>query len=396
LGDPIDFDLDLDIPPLFTPDLGGGTDVPYTAIGGTEPEPGGECLDAIGPDDESDWFTDLGSAISITGGVLTCDEGSSAINTAIVIGWDDDWQLTAVVDGSVVGAGDPEPSLGVVTSVAFGVGAFIAMYDDGASFDVGTGEGGVESHLSQPFDVQSPMIWTLTRLGTWFFWSITQGANHAQGAISWGTPAETGDLAIRVLSNSESFALSDAQFCTGAATGLESVTPVPGDWTTEFGTITYPDDGELSFADTGDAQAFYDDAAGDVFPFAAATRFRWSGHAHITGTDECFIAFYLMDDAESVFAAVELQISVGLGDLVNFYQFVGPGDTVVLAIPDVFDFVMDWNPDADSLTLWIDGDLVGSVALGTWPTGTDIFPHVWHSEADTMAADLTGMVFVVG
>jgi hypothetical protein len=386
LGDLIDFDLDLDIPPLFTPGGIGGTDVPYSAIGG---EPGGggggDCETPLA----ADWEVDSGSP-SLDDGFVSAMSPASAHATGLPVPAGVPWELRATVQ------------LGTGHSVEVGVGFtglggrfWALLYATDETFpgiEAGTlSDTTFDTHNFTGSSVPVVLTWNPDTE------ELTADFDGGLEILVASEPAPTSstlypyvriyDTGTSPLTGSE---VSDIELCF---TGIGVVIPAPGEWTTELGSITYPDDGALSFAATPDAQASYDDT-GAVFPLAAATRFRWFGHCDRTGTDEVLVGFWLMNAGSTVSAGIEWQFSAG-GDLVNLYSFAGFESDDVGAIPDEFDFAIDWNPTAGTISLSIDGSPRGSASLGTWP-GDDLFPKVSHGEAGTMALDLTGMYFVVG
>lgn len=364
----------------------------------------GGCVDAVGPDDESDWLTDFGTAISIAGGVLNANEGSSAINTAIAIGWGDDWQLTAVVEGSVVGPGTPEPWLGIVTNTSFGIGAEISMWDDGASFQV-TSNGDDFDTFSAPFDVESPMIWTLSRLGAWVFWSITQGSNHWAGTLTWGTPLSEDDpLALRVYSSNGSMQLDSAQYCTGS--GIGAVLPVA--WHAYYGGWSFVDPTEAHFAGaadefcSGSPGAEYSGfayAGGTGTPFDGSQRIRMSGHVELGGTLSDAAIFIGLQDATQ--SGDGSGFDWATGNSVNSYSWVGfDNDTIDLTIP--FDFSLDWNPGASTFAVVLTDPAGPTVlashtqALGSWPVAARLPVFQATGNHCAMSMGVTDIVVVVG
>jgi hypothetical protein len=381
----IDFDLDLDIPPLFTPGGTGGTDVPYSAIGGEPGGGGGDCETPLA----ADWEVDSGSP-SLDDGFVSAMSPASAHATGLPVPAGVPWELRATV------------FLGTGHSVEVGVGFdglggrfWALLYATDETFpgvEVGTIAGtDFDSHNYTGSSVPVVLTWNP---GTG---DLTADFNGGQVVLVASDPSPTSatlypyvriyDTLTSPLTGSQ---VSAMELCF---TGIGVVIPAPGEWTTELGSITYPDDGAVSFAATPDAQASYDDT-GAVFPLAASTRFRWFGHCDRTGTDEVFVGFWLMNAGNTVSAGIEWQFSAG-GDLVNLYSFAGFEDDDVGALPDEFDFAIDWNPTAGTISLTIDGSPRGSASLGTWP-GDDLFPKVSHGEAGTMSLDLTGMYFVIG
>jgi hypothetical protein len=210
------------------------------------------------------------------------------------------------------------------------------------------------------------------------------------------------DLTISTTTTLKFFGEQDAEHISPVRTevytitggGLGPVIPAPGDWTTEFGVISYPDDGALSFHDPDDAQAYYDDG-GAVFPLTEETRFRWSGHIEFNATDEVFIQWALQSGDDTVIAYVEILRQAGGDPYLAVTGFAGGGfDELPVPIADSGDFVFDWNPGAGTLTATYDGNSV-STSLGTWP-GAGLYPKISHGTAVTMDTDLTGMVFTIG
>lgn len=346
---------------------------------------GGVCEDAVGPDDpSSDWFTDIGTAIAVVAGELDCNEGSTGYNDAIAIAWDDDWQLTAVVEGSIVGPGTPEIELGIVTDEFFGIGAQISMYDDGASIDITTfGDGAFPD--SQPFDVQAPMIWILARLGAWVFWSITQGANHLAGSLLWGSPPETGTLAIRVLCNNGSMQMTSAQHCVGSGIGE----PIAANWTALVGSWSFPGDTEAINGGTGDADAY---AAGHVFD--GTERCRWRGAVSFGATDETLFTFAL-DDSEGAATGdfCGFQVTIGATPAVDVSTFDGFQETLSLDLAGGDVFFFDADPGANVFRLTLQG-LTHVYPLGTWPGPKTL--HVQHGTGIAVDLDVTDMAIVGG
>lgn len=381
LGLDIDFGIDLDIPSGF----GGAFDPAWLVTSSPGGSEGTSCEDAIGPDDESDWTTDLGTAIAISGGELTCAEGASAYNDAIAIGWGDDWQLTAVIEGGVVGPGTPEPTVGIVTDYSFGTGASIAMYDDGASIDV-IAPGDSSFFTLSPFDVETASIWTLTRLGAWVYWSITQGSNHYTGALAWDSPTETGALAIRVLSNNGNLIATSMQLCTGSGIGEVVASP---DWTALTGSWTFGADDEAHNSETTDADAY---AAGHVFD--GTERCRWRGAVAFGATDECIFTFAL-DDTEGAATGniCGFQVYVSATPQVDVYTFDGFQETLSLDLSGGFVFLFDADPGDTEFRLVLDG-VTRTYPLGTWPGDKTL--HIEHGTGLTVDLDVTLMNVVVG
>jgi hypothetical protein len=179
----------------------------------------------------------------------------------------------------------------------------------------------------------------------------------------------------------------------GGIIGGTVYTPSAGNWTTNYGVVSYPIDGSIIMNDVADAEAEYDD---ENFPFLSAERFRWTGHIDFSTSDSVFVQFLLQAEDYSTYTYFELLKWEGFDEYiaVTGFSLDGGFDQDLFSIPASGDFTIDWNPTTGFVTATYGGSTV-STDIGTWP-GANIVPRLAHGSAGSMNLTVSDIEFEVG
>ncbi len=344
-----------------------------------------------------DWVIDAQAGISpITGdGSASCLDAVALHNTTVSVEGGDSWELRA----SVFASAENSVQIGVCSDgeafqyilIVFGTdetsnGIQVStLVDD--QYDT-TDQSGASVDCVMTYDADALTL-TVT-VGTVTLVASDVGA----GVVGTLYPiVRIYDLETNALSSG---AVTDMEFCVGGAGD-----PVAFDWTALDGSWTFGADDEAHNSDSAGADAY---AAGHVFD--GTERCRFTGHGDFNASTDALFSF-IQNDAElgggSTGDFSGIQVIIGASPAFYVYSWTGfeadlGTDFSVCTVG--FDFLIDWNPDANLLSFLFTDSFDDSVLVsGAYALGTEANPMTVHLNQGGGAVidwDLTNLELRVG